>query len=188
MRLRTPEMGSAILFHIFAPAGAFFRGWASALLESFQVYDALFVCPGGVGLSLARFSGVVMGNMLATCHKFKILKPVVHSVFVLVMDNFIRFKRTAKMLFHDVAMLKDFSSAVLYDAASVMNPPLFVWLAPPDMRCNSVRYSLWRLFVSFSWHIIPPIQPLYHRLTGFANRRADKMFLIQYNSPVGETI
>lgn len=59
-------------------------------------------------LSGFTLSSVMNRNMFSLGDDFKIAKPIVGTVFILVMNKFIAFKFSFKMFFHNITMFKDF--------------------------------------------------------------------------------
>jgi len=83
----------------------------------------------GLKVSNSPISQILCGLALGLSRhpKLKVLKAIVITNSISVMDVFIRFKRSAKMKFHDVAMFSNwFSINMDYSVSRVVNRAAFV--------------------------------------------------------------
>ena len=97
----------------------FMRGWRMELFSTGKTLHEIigFVMRNYAFLKLSRIRNRIMLNLV---HQFKVIKPIVCSISVLVMNYFAFIKRTIKVLRHNIAVFWNTSVRTSIDMFGVV--------------------------------------------------------------------
>lgn len=95
-------------------------------------------------------SVMMVGGMFGPSHYFKVFYSIIRSVFIFMMNNFTRCKRSIQMLLHNISMFKSLFAKNIYLYVSIFSQRFILTFSPGHlffspsavMRISPIHYGV----------------------------------------------